>query len=176
MDAQYNLRFAAFPWMTESDWQDHRQKNLHGNTNLSICIMPNYRFVLFQIIRIANITDVSDLTWEIVEISTGATYDVKTILPGAQTCLKIRTNGSEDWIIYDATEAFTADLPSGTFYSVISDGINTWYSEIFKMFCDVDIADVESGIDIGLDVGLVIEHHTGYDDFVLAGGLGNVIP
>lgn len=169
MDVQYNIRFAAFPWMTDLDWQDHRQKWLHGDNATVIMEMPNYRFVPWQIVRIASSKIVANITWIVTEISTGASYDIMAMLPVGQTTLKIRGNGTIDWIIYDALQSFISLLPAGTYYATLYDGNQTYYSEIFRLFCGIDTADVEAGIDLGMNSGLVIEHQIGYDDFVQIG-------
>lgn len=45
--------------------------------------------------------------------------------------------GTYDYITYKATKDFTSDLPDGYWYCKLSDGKQTWYSEVFYVKCDL---------------------------------------
>jgi hypothetical protein len=53
--------------------------------------------------------------------------------------LKVEVNG-EDFDFISYIPSTTYDIPAGIYYMWLSDGTSTWYSEIFQMLDDADLA------------------------------------
>jgi hypothetical protein len=68
------------------------------------------------------------------------------------TDLLITTAGSRDYITYRGNIDLTTDLPAGFHYIKLYDGVNTWYSEIFKVVCFDYVTIKRLGIGNGLKI------------------------
>lgn len=87
------------------------------------------RLLAFQINR-ASVPDVITQFY-LYDANGNFILDLETLLPSPHTTLfYIRTVNDLDYIIYNASQDFTSDLPCGDHYVYISDGVNDWYSEI----------------------------------------------
>ena len=169
MDVGANIQNLIFCWYDNIEKQNYQKNWCNGDFQTAPLITPHNKLLPFQIKRAAYNVDTDDLTWIMINVVTGETVDLKALLPADFTTLYIRTTGEVDYIVYDATQSFNIYLTGGYWYSVMSDGLQTWYSEVFMIGCFVDPAD--AGTVIGIDEmggGLIIEEHGSWNDFLLA--------
>lgn len=85
----------------------------------------------FLIQRDARIDELS--TWTLEEID-GASYDMTNVAvnPGYTDNFEIRSDSTYDYLIWTYYPVLS-DLPAGRYYYIVSDGIETWYSEVFEL-------------------------------------------
>ena len=171
MDIAANIKRMAFPWYDSLDKQNFRKRWCSGDYKTAPLWCPQNKLLPFILKNAANGTTVDDLTWTIVSLADGSVTDLKSILQAGQTTLEKKTTTEIDYILYYATEEFTTYLNEGDYYSVMTDGENTWYSEVFRISCFINPND--GGVFAGLDdMGnrIIIEEHGAWDDFLLVDG------
>jgi len=170
MDIGANIKCMVFAWYSEIEFQNRYKEWCYGDFQSCPLIMPHNKLLPFQIKRATNSVEINDaaFVWKIINTDNGVETNLKTLLPASYTTMEIRTTGEIDYIIYYASQSFDLNLADGYYYSVITDGINTWYSEIFMISCFIDPVDIGSLINIGGDGGLIVERHPTWEDFLLA--------
>ena len=83
-------------------------------------------------------TGASITSFSLVHFETGTTTDVTAAIATAGLTVSTYVGKSYDLIIYPAnTPLAISPLPLGAYYAVMSDGTNTWYSELFTMVSSV---------------------------------------
>jgi hypothetical protein len=109
-------------------------------------ITPLDRLLPFQIIRPSRPNEI--VSWYIYGVDNPCVQDLLALEYGECTYrggLFIKTCGEVDYIINNGKCAFSDTFGCGFYYSEISDGVQTWYSEVFYM-ADIGTVD-ESGLE-----------------------------
>lgn len=108
-------------------------------------IAPNGSLIPFEIKRPTSISPI--LSWKLVAIDESCEVELDTSL------LNIDADaGGVDYIEYFGDSI--SDLPCGVFYSVITDGVNIWYSELINLTDSVTTIQglqTDSGVNIITD-------------------------
>lgn len=129
-----NNNLNILPFYSSLDEQDHRKFYAYGH--IYTLIAPNNKLLPFQINREHIANAVSSVT--IIDVETGATTNILSELTSAGLNIKEFISDGYDLIINPSALIFPSlVLADGKYYLQISDGINTWYSEIFTVVTDL---------------------------------------
>jgi len=123
--------FLPLKFYNELDEQQYRKLMDNMGAEWTRLIGDTEKFPPFQIKRETRPNLVSQ--FDLVN------YDDGTVTAKSVDNLDIKSASIEgttyDWIVYDGFP-FTAELSTGAYYIIISDDIETWYSEVFEV-CDL---------------------------------------
>lgn len=120
--------FQPFPWYTDTLLRNHLKEQC-GTTCQFKLLTPQYHMLPFQLRRPKSPLPISGLAWSCPDGS-----HIFILDPSA---IQIYTAGEWDYIIYDGRELQVcpdcADdpFPCGWQVATMTDGVNTWYSEMF---------------------------------------------
>lgn len=120
-----------FRWYDELQYQIHRQPYSYGQYHRLACSSSN--LLPFQVWRETNGNAVTEFV--LIDRETQSETDMLAILTAGGLAVTAFTG--YDLITYPATLNFTTTLPEGLYYARMSDGVNTWYSEVFNMLADL---------------------------------------
>ena len=98
-------------------------------------IMPYGVILPFQIVREFEVTENYQLTFYFID-DEDTSYDINALYPDTLDYYKIVTRGAVDHISFLGANPDTVTgitIPTGGYYAVFTDGINTWYSENFMI-------------------------------------------
>ena len=126
-----NNNFSCLPFYTDIELQNHKRSYAYGN------VYPLYteaNFILpFQIIRDKRPDNIQSVIL----------YDVKGNQI-ADISQKMRESGLQivrlvdyDIIVYTGNIAIPQNMRDGQYYITITDGVETWYSEVFTVVQDI---------------------------------------
>ena len=128
-----NNNFSVLPWYPSIEEQNHRKSYAYGN--IYPLFTPKDKLLPFQIIRE---TRVNNIVSVIIKDKNG--IDIANITD------KINETGLEivkfpslgyDVVVYTGRLPMAINIPQGQYYIEITDGVQTWFSEIFTIVNDV---------------------------------------
>lgn len=150
-----NNNFSPLPWYSSIDEQNHRKSYAYGN--VYPLFTPKDKLLGFQIIRETSDNEITE-----AKLYTKEGIFVADILSNMNDTgleiVKFVPNGY-DVIIYPGTLPLIINTGMGQFYIVMSDSVNTWYSEVFTVVMDIsnytliEWYDVE---DLEFDAGRIV--------------------
>lgn len=128
-----NNNTSVLPWYTSIEEQNHRKSYAQGD--IFPLIAPANILLPFQIIRTTRANPVYNVTL----------YDAndKVIVDMTDDMIEVGLQVVRFWeidydvIIFPATLPMALNLPIGAYYMKLTDGADTWYSEIFTVVNDV---------------------------------------
>lgn len=123
--------YSVLPFYTDLNKQTHRRSYAYGQ--IYPLITPDKTVLPFQIIRPHRANGFSLVALKKLDGSTFLTIATSM----AATGLEILNKGTYDIIKYTGLGRMGAiTTPEGQYYLEISDGIDTWYSEVFNIVVD----------------------------------------
>lgn len=126
-----NNNLSVLPWYTDIREQNHRRSYAYGS------VYPLYTMVNtllpFQIIRSKRNNTISAVKLYTVEGAFVA--DVTETMK--ETGLQVVSFESYDVIVYTASFPMSANIGQGQYYATLTDGVDTWFSEVFTYVNDL---------------------------------------
>ena len=128
-----NNNLSILPFYTSLEKQNHRKDYAYGNIFCLPC--PDRKIIPFQIIRE---TSLNPITSVLLKTLSGTTF-LNITANMVSTGLSVWTNSTDgyDVIIYPGILPMAITTPEGRYYVEITDGVNTWYSEVFTIIRDL---------------------------------------
>lgn len=130
---QKNNNFSVLPFYSSIDEQNHKKKYAYGN--VYPLFTPKDRILPFQIVRDARANVITSAV--MYEFGGGSPKNI--LAPMIETGLQIfkYPEHGVDVIVYNASLPMAIDARPGRFYLVLSDGVETWFSEVFTVVVDM---------------------------------------
>lgn len=122
---------SILPFYTDINRQNHRRSYAYGQTYPLYC--ETSYLPPFQIIRAHRSSGLASAI--LVDMEGNSVEDLVTLL--YDSGLVIKTFTEYDVIVYPAWLPFGQSIPEGRYYLRLSDGIDTWYSDVFTVVGDV---------------------------------------
>lgn len=150
-----NNNFSVLPWYTSIDEQNHRKSYAYGN--VYPLITPPNKLLPFQIMRKTELNLIQSVLLFKNDGSLFADITQYMDETGLQV-VKFLPMGY-DVIVYPGNLPMPINTPPGMYYAVITDGVNTWYSEIFTIvlnvsgFLKIEWYDLENSV---FDAGQIV--------------------
>lgn len=129
-----NNNFSILPFYTDLSKQNHRKDYAFGE--VYPLFTPDRKILPFQIIRDTRINNISSVLLKTIEGSTVANITSQLISNGL--IIKSYSTYGYDIIIYPGSLLITTETPEGRYYLQITDGVETWFSEIFTIVRSVE--------------------------------------
>lgn len=123
--------FLAFPWYTDPALLNHRKPQCEEECFFKL-ITPGRNLLPFHIIRPRSPDPIT--SWEIL------CPDGSDPIALDESLIKIFAADDGDHIIYEGLD-LGIDLPAGYHISILTDGTNTFYSEMFYVECELQPSD-----------------------------------
>lgn len=127
-----NLQNMLRPWVADGG---------SGLSDRECVIVTKNALIPFQVRRRRSALPVTQ--FDLYTLTGGSfiyTTDILALIPvPTNGHLKIIQAGTVDNIVWNPLDELIADLPCGYHYFILSDSVNTWYSEVFRV---VDFADL----------------------------------
>lgn len=127
-----NNNLSPFPWYDDISKQNHRRDYAFGN--IFPLITPNNRLLPFQLRRDSRSAYVTSVILR--NIAGRQMYDITDAIK--ETGLTIRSFDGYDLIIYPGKIPMAISMRDGYYYAEMSDGVETWYSEVFDVVGQLD--------------------------------------
>lgn len=127
-----NNNLSPFPWYDDISKQNHRRDYAFGN--IFPLITPNNRLLPFQLRRDSRSASVTSVILR--NIAGRQMYDITDAIK--ETGLTIRSFDGYDLIIYPGNIPMAISMREGYYYAEMSDGVETWYSEVFDVVGQLD--------------------------------------
>ena len=116
---------------------DSIDKQFHRSVGNDVCtfklITSMYRLLPFQFRRAPSVDLITSI--KVVCYNEATETEILPDIPTGQ--MHYATTSGWDYITYFGSEDLDEVLDAGDFYLEITDGENTWYSEVFHVVCDV---------------------------------------
>lgn len=128
-----NNNLCPLAWYTDILQQNHRKDYAYDQVfNL---ITPERKLLPFQIRR-ATIANAISLV-ELYSLSGTLIADITATMLGTGLSVIRYESLGYDLIIYNSALPISIATPEGQYYAKLSDGVNTWYSEVFTIVKDL---------------------------------------
>ena len=139
------------PFYDSTSKQRHRREYRMNDRFTFEWIAPHNILLPFQILRNNRINAVSEFA--LYDVDDVLQYNLLTVAVSGQLRLKtVYKNGTPyNVIMYLAQKDLTIDITCGQYYYKVSDGVQTWYSEVFTVHAfdgEKDNKELISGNDI----------------------------
>lgn len=122
---QQNDNYTPLAWYQDLNMQNHRKSYAYGEPYT--LHTPIYTLLPFQIVR-----QHSAATIQYVKLYNSEDELIADITtPMSESGLTISSGTDYDNIIYYPITPMTLNIGGGYYYAVMSDGVTTWYSELF---------------------------------------------
>lgn len=128
-----NNNINVLAWYSDKALQNHRKDYAFGDIYPLVC--PVKRTLPFQIVRATRAGNITKC--ELFNSDDTLFEDVTTaMLANGLSIVRYETLGY-DVIIYHALQDLSTTTPLGKYYLKLTDGVETWYSEIFCMIDNI---------------------------------------
>lgn len=126
-----NNNFSVLPWYTDIREQNHRRSYAYGS------VYPLYTMVNtllpFQIIRPKRNNAISAV--KLYTVDGMFVSDITETM--SETGLQVVNFESYDVIVYTASSPMATNIGQGQYYATLTDGVDTWFSEVFTYVNDL---------------------------------------
>lgn len=126
-----NNNFSLLPWYTDIREQNHRRSYAYGS------VYPLYTMVNtllpFQIIRPKRNNAISAV--KLYTVDGAFVADITETMK--ETGLQVVNFESYDVIVYAASFPMATNIGQGQYYATLTDGVDTWFSEVFTYVNDL---------------------------------------
>lgn len=126
-----NNNFSVLPWYTDIREQNHRRSYAYGS------VYPLYTMVNtllpFQIIRPKRNNAISAV--KLYTVDGAFVADITETMK--ETGLQVVSFESYDVIVYTAFFPMATNVGQGQYYATLTDGVDTWFSEVFTYVNDL---------------------------------------
>ena len=126
--------FKILPFYDATSKQRHRREyRMNDRFSVDDWIAPQNLLIPFQILRNNRINAI--IEFALYGVDDALEYNLLLVVPSGQITIKtVYKDGLPfNEIIYFAQKDLTIDISCGQYYYKVSDGIQTWYSEIFTV-------------------------------------------
>lgn len=152
---QSNNNFSVLPWYTSIEEQNHRKSYAFGN--IYPLFTPKNKMLPFQIMRE---TRANNITSVIMYNKNGQQFSdiTQNMIETGLQIVKFPALGY-DVFVYPGILSMPINTPPGMFYVSISDGVQTWFSDIFTIvndvsgFLKIEWYDIENAV---FDAGQIV--------------------
>lgn len=129
-----NNNLSILPFYLDISRQNHRKDYAFGEVFPLFC--PDRKILPFQIIREHRTNAISSVILKNLDGSIVA--NITTQMTGTGLKVNQYTSYGYDVIVYPGLLLLTTPTPEGPYYIEISDGVQTWFSEIFTVVRYID--------------------------------------
>lgn len=129
-----NNNISVLPFYKNIDEQNHKKSYAYGS--IFPLIVPSNQLIPFQIMRQHSNVDLTGITAHLFDYKGNQVRIITQPLKDAGMQIVHFDSLGYDIIVFPAYSA-AFDLPIGAHYIRISEGVNTWYSDIFTIVDDV---------------------------------------
>lgn len=128
-----NNNLSVLPWYSDIKYQNHRKTYAYGN--IYPLFTPARTLLPFQIIRDTRANTITSVK---LYTKKGDLYlDITSqIIESGLQIKRFETDGF-DVVINPGILPMAIDMPEGVYYATLSDGVQTWYSEMFTVVADL---------------------------------------
>lgn len=146
-----NNNLSVLPFYTDVSKQNHKKDYAFGE--LFPLFTPDKRILPFQIVREHRANAISSVLLKDKEGNTIA--NISTEMAATGLAINSYASYNFDVIVYPGNLLLTITTPEGPYYIEISDGVQTWYSEVFTIvrytdqYLKIIYSDTESIISEG---------------------------
>ena len=126
--------FKILPFYDATSKQRHRREyRMNDRFSVDDWIAPQNLLLPFQILRNNRINAITEFA--LYGVDDTLEYNLLLVVPSGQMVIKTVYKDGVPYneIIYFAQKDLTIDISCGQYYYKVSDGIQTWYSEIFTV-------------------------------------------
>lgn len=127
-----NSNYSVLPWYDSVSRQQHRKSYAQGQ--VWPLLTKTKRLPPFQVIKTSALTDPVTL-FELISVENGASTDILANI--SVNGLALDSFTGYDVISYTGTQDLTYPVSTGQYYAKMSDGTNTWFSEVFYIATDL---------------------------------------
>lgn len=129
-----NNNFNILPWYLSPDKQNHKKDYAFGSI---FCLAtPDRQLLPFQIIRNTRANTVQSVI--LCDLNGNELLNITSQMSSTGLELKRFITDGYDLIIYPGVLPMAIETPEGRYYAKISDGVETWYSEVFTVIRNLD--------------------------------------
>ena len=129
-----NNNLSPLPWYDDINYQNHRKDYAYGNVYQ--LITTEKKLLPFQFQRKTRDNEISDVV--IKSLDGSKTINVTEEIKEAGLEIKRYESDGYDLIIYPGTLPMAINIFEGMYYAEMTDGIDTWYSEVFTVMKNID--------------------------------------
>ena len=121
------------PFYDDTVKQFHRREYRMADLTTFKWIAPRNLLIPFQILRHSRYNTLTEFS--LYDTNDVLQYNLLTFAPSGSTSLKtvVMDGHPFDVITYFAQKPFTVNVTCGQYYYKVSDGVETWYSEVFTV-------------------------------------------
>ena len=150
-----NNNLSVLPWYSDIKYQNHRKTYAYGN--IFPLFTPARTLLPFQIMRS---TRANAITGVKLYTKTGTLFlDITTQIKESGLQIKAFPDLGIDVIVNPGILPMAINMPEGIYYATITDGVETWFSDMFTVVNDIsnylkiEWYDVE---DLTFDEGAIV--------------------
>lgn len=121
------------PFYDDVDKQYHRREYRLGDKTTVKWIAPRDLIIPFQILRTNRVATLTEFA--LYDANDVIQYNLLTFAPTGCWSIKtvFKSGTAFDVITYFANKRFVVDVDCGQYYYKVSDGVQTWYSELMTV-------------------------------------------
>lgn len=127
-----NNNFSPWPWYSDIEYQNHRKSYAYGNIYPLYC--PADMLLPFQVIRPHRDNAVPVV--KMFTVNGEFVMDVTYMGEAGLTVVPFADRGI-DVLLFPGDVLMPTNMPIGQYYFVMSDGLQTWYSEVVTIVHDI---------------------------------------
>jgi len=127
-----NYNKLPLPFYDTVEKQVYKRVGSFGDSITAQLVNPKNIILPFQIKRQNRYNEVS--TFELYDKDGVLLLDLTTVSPSGNLYIKTLTGSGFDYICYENFSELTSDLDCGQCYIKLSDGVQTWYSELITVY------------------------------------------
>lgn len=128
-----NNNLCPLAWYPSIEQQNHRKEYAYGQ--VFSLITPERRLLPFQVRRATRVNAISSV--KLYNLNGTQFADITTtILATGLSIIRYAALGY-DVILYNSALPISTATPEGQYYAVMTDGVDTWYSEVFTIVKDL---------------------------------------
>lgn len=129
-----NNNFNTLPFYSTLQKQNHRKDYAFGEVYPLFC--PSSKILPFQILRDTREDSVTSV--QLVRLDTSETTDITAQMINTGLMVNRYAEYGQDVIMYHGRFLLSSPIPEGRYYIELSDGVQTWYSEVLTFVRSVD--------------------------------------
>jgi len=127
-----NNNLSILPWYNDPEKQNHRKDYAFGN--IFPLVTPDRKLLPFQIIRATRVNEIT----EVALLNIDGIFIMDITVQMVEKHIQRFENDGYDLIIYPGILPMAIETPEGRYYARLSDGVETWYSEVFTIIRNLD--------------------------------------
>lgn len=129
-----NNNLSVLPWYDSIERQNHRRDYAFGN--IYPLITPVQKLLPFQMRRDTRTNEITQVI--LYDLTGNKIADITTAMKETGLIINRYEDDGYDLIIYPGNLLMAIKMPEGMYYVTMSDGVQTWYSEVFNAVNKLD--------------------------------------